>query len=73
MKVVGNKEGACGSMLCDNCRGMTGYLYIVEKEGKTSNICTSCKAVMSLISEGKGEMITRLWKAKTGKEFENKI
>ena len=72
MKVIGEKRGGCGTLPCDNCNGKTGYLYVIEKEGTTSNICTSCKSVMSLVAEGKGDIVTRLWKMKTGKEFEDR-
>lgn len=73
MKVVGEIRGRAGTLPCDNCDGKTGYLHVVEKKGKTSSICTSCKSVMNLISQGKGDVITRLWKAKTGEDFKDKI
>lgn len=73
MKVIGSKEGQSGTLSCDNCDGKTGYLYVVEKNSKTSQICTSCKSIMNLIAEGKGSIVTRIWKAKTGEEFKENL
>jgi hypothetical protein len=72
MKVIGEKRGRCGTMKCDNCSGMTGFLYEVEKEGRISSICTSCKSVIGLIAEGKGDVITRIWEMKMGEKFQDR-
>lgn len=73
MKVIGEIKGGFGTLPCDNCEGMTGHLYVVEKEGRTSNICTSCKSIFNLISQGKGDIITRIWGFKTGENFKDRI
>lgn len=73
MKVVGEKRGRCFAMKCDNCSGMTGFLYEVEKDNKRSSICTSCKGVMGLIAEGKGDIISKVWEMKMGEKFQDRI
>ncbi len=73
VKVIGERKGGCGTLPCDNCDGKTGYLYVVEKGGKTSEICTSCKSIINLTAQGKGSIITRIWEHKTGEKFKSKI
>lgn len=71
MKVLEEKYGGCGTLTCASCQGKTGFLYVVENDSIISEICTSCKSVLDLIAEGKGDSIVRVWQLQTGKNFEN--
>lgn len=46
-EVVAVKKGYLGEFECDECKGKTGFVYVMKKDDGHEQICTSCRSFRS--------------------------